>query len=67
MTGFSNRDRERLAEVHVIVKRQDKLLQDHEHRIRKNESMRYKILGVAASVGAGFSLLGDFITKKLGL
>lgn len=65
MGSFTDQDREKLVEVHTIVKSQSLVLRDHERRIRKNEAFRHKAMAWAGMAGLGFSMVWDYIKDKL--
>lgn len=65
MGDFTNEDRTKLIETHTIVKSLAVTVNDHETRIRKNETMATKIAVVFSIAGAFLYAFAQTIIKKI--
>lgn len=63
---FTTQDREKLSEVHTLVKSHIKLIDDHEKRLRKHEKFFHWTLGAAATLSAALTALLSALRIKLG-
>lgn len=66
MGNFSDDDRNMLIETHTLVKGIGTTLNDHEDRIRKNESILTKALALAG-IGSLFiaGIIQSWVTKMI--
>lgn len=67
MGDFTKDDREKLTEVHTLVKGHIDLIRDHETRLRKQEERMTTIYAWAALVPFFAVLVVDWVKHKLGM
>ncbi len=64
MGDFTDQDREKLTEVHTIVKGQQTVLTDHEKRLRRAESSITKIGAFASMLAVSAGFAWDYVKEK---
>jgi hypothetical protein len=67
MEGFTPKDREKLTEVHTLVKGHIGLIRDHEMRIRKQEERTTTIYAWIALFPFCAAIAWDWIKHKAGM
>jgi hypothetical protein len=65
--AFRDEDREKLTEVHTLVKGHISLIRDHENRLRKQEQRMNTIHAWLVLVPFGAAIAWDWMKHKLGM
>lgn len=64
--AFRDEDREKLTEVHTLVKGHIGLIKDHETRLRKQEQKMAALYAWVALIPFGVAVTWDWIKIKIG-
>jgi len=64
--AFTDNDREKLVEVHTLVKGHIGLIKDHENRLRKQEERMTTMYAWVALVPFAAAVVWDWVKHKLG-
>lgn len=67
MESFTPKDREKLTEIHTLVKGHIGLIRDHEERLRKQESFRAQMYAWIALFPFCAAIAWDWIKHKAGM